>query len=154
MSQIVTGIIYYLSDINKLYTKGICRKGHRVYFCSLSQKSKRRRKKEMLRSERKTFFGQSLEYTAQLSMEIEHMVEEEKKKTRREACHHIVAQFVRAYPPHAVGFCALSVAGPGLVSLGLKTSSSFASAGWVKSGTENKPPPVLVAVFSVDCSLV
>lgn len=61
---------------------------------------------------------------------------------------------VSSYPPHAVGVCALSVAGPGLVSLGLKTSSSFASAGWVKSGTENKPPPVLVVVFSVVCSLV
>lgn len=60
-------------------------------FCSLSQKSKRK-EKEMLRSERKTFFGQSLGHTAQLSMEIEHIVKEEEKKTRREACHHIIAQ--------------------------------------------------------------
>lgn len=120
----------------------------------LSQPKEQKERKRNAPLRTQNIFGQSLEYTAQLSMEIEHIVEEEKKKTRREACHHIVAQFGRAYPPHAVGFCALSVAGPGLVSLGLKTSSSFASAGWVKSGTENKPPPVLVVVSLVGCSLV
>ena len=79
---------------------------------------------------------------------------EREKKKRRKACHHIVAQFLEAYSPHAVGFCALSVVGPGMVSPGLKTSSSFAAAGCVKLGIENKPPPALVVLSSVVCSLV
>jgi hypothetical protein len=54
----------------------------------------------------------------------------------------------QAYPPHCVGFCTLlCIAGPGLVSVGLKTSSALGSVAEAKLGTENRPPAVLV-VFS------
>jgi hypothetical protein len=106
-----------------------------VYF-SLNQNRKR-----VLRSERKTSWA-FLGHTGQLSMEIEYNM---KGKEKRD--HHIVTQFVAADSTYAVGFCTLSLVALGTASLGLKTSSSFASADCVKSGTENRPPPVLV-VFS------
>jgi hypothetical protein len=43
----------------------------------------------------------------------------------------------------------LSIVAPGTASPGLNTSSSFASAGCVKSGTENRPPAV-PELFSCD----
>jgi hypothetical protein len=56
-------------------------------------------------------------------MEIEYDM---KGKEKRD--HHIVNQFVAAYAPHAVGFCALSIVALGTASLGLMTSSCFGSA--------------------------
>ena len=56
MSQIVTRIIYYLSDINKLYTKGYGKKKDKEYIF-FSQSKSQKKENEMLRSERKTFLG-------------------------------------------------------------------------------------------------